>query len=107
MYIKLKGSNGVSGSEGLLVTRAVWAPMKESNKNMNVPQNSPKMMTIAFLMRSRLGLPTRRSATACSVGKPVMLELAREAKLTIVTDLQRGQLVFVLGGKGEDKNEEK
>lgn len=78
MYIKLKGSRAEPGSEGLLVTRAVWAPMKESSKNMNVPQNSPRMMTMAFLMRSRLGLPTRRSATACSVGKPVMLASVRE-----------------------------
>lgn len=77
MYINEKGSKGAVELVGLLVTRAVWAPMKERRRNMKVPQNSPRTMTMAFLTRLGMGLPALRSATASSVGKPDMPELAR------------------------------
>jgi hypothetical protein len=62
--------------------------MKESSKNMNVPANSPRTMTRAFLTRSPMGLPTRRSTAACSVGKPVMPVSTREVNWTILADFQ-------------------
>jgi hypothetical protein len=55
MYIKLKGWRTASGSVGLFVRMAVWAPMKDRRRNMKVPQNSPKRMTKTFLMELEPG----------------------------------------------------
>jgi hypothetical protein len=45
MYRRLNGSSGVSGFRGSFVSIAVCAPTNERNRNMKVPQNSPKRVT--------------------------------------------------------------